>query len=212
MVYNILKNYDHIIWDWNGTLLEDIDVVLDILGDMLVEGNLPIPSLAEYRNTFCFPIIDYYKKLGFQFDYAGFEKISHGFVRRYDSSYKEKSQLFHGTRELLEKLFQEGKSFSILSAAEHGHLNEAVRHFGLDHYMTHIFGIDSHHGESKISRGQELLKHITHARDKIIMVGDTDHDHEVAQNLGIDSLLIADGHQSYERLQETGTKVLLSRY
>lgn len=211
VVHKTLKDYDHIIWDWNGTLLSDIDIVLEIIEEILQAENLPMPSREEYRNIFCFPVVHYYQKLGFSPD-TDFSRISHAFVHRYTNSYKERTSLFDGTKEMFETLKQAGKTFSILSAAEQNHLQEAVKHFGLDHYMSHIYGIDNIHGSSKISRGRDLITMLNHPREKIIMVGDTDHDYEVAQDLGIDALIIADGHQSFEKLQNVDCTVLKSRY
>ena len=45
-------------------------------------------------------------------------------------------------------------------------------------------------------------------RDKIILIGDTDHDYEVAQNLKIDCLLISHGHQSNKRLRDVSQNVI----
>ena len=56
----------HIIWDWNGTLLDDLDVSMEALNYVLEKENLPLVlDKEEYRKYFQFPVIEYYKKVGF---------------------------------------------------------------------------------------------------------------------------------------------------
>ena len=54
----------HIIWDWNGTLLDDLDVSMDALNSILTKEQLPLVlDKDEYRKYFQFPVIEYYKKV-----------------------------------------------------------------------------------------------------------------------------------------------------
>ena len=61
--------YTDIVWDFNGTLLDDIRAGIDAVNEMLARRDLAtIQSVEQYRELFCFPIIDYYAKLGFDFE------------------------------------------------------------------------------------------------------------------------------------------------
>ena len=59
--------YKHIVWDWNGTLLDDRWLCIEAINYVLKSRNMPLVSNKDYRNLFCFPVIEYYKKLGFDF-------------------------------------------------------------------------------------------------------------------------------------------------
>ena len=61
-----------IIWDWNGTLLDDLDLSLESVNILLEERNLPALSVEKYKDIFCFPIVDYYVKAGFDFEKEAF--------------------------------------------------------------------------------------------------------------------------------------------
>ena len=55
----------HIIWDWNGTLLDDLDVSMAALNEVLKSEQLPLVlDKEEYRQYFQFPVIKYYEKVG----------------------------------------------------------------------------------------------------------------------------------------------------
>ena len=52
-----------VIWDWNGTLLDDLQLCLRLLNEMLEEDGCPNRyDLAAYREIFGFPVVDYYRR------------------------------------------------------------------------------------------------------------------------------------------------------
>jgi phosphoglycolate phosphatase len=211
LVLEKLKLFEHIIWDWNGTLVADTQVSVNILSELLSGHGLPGISSEEYRNNFSFPIRSYYQKLGLPTEEPLYKQHSHYYQTQYRENYRE-AKLFHGTEELFDQLIGDGKTLSILSLSEQLHLEEAVSHFGLDKYVTHIFGLHNHLAESKAQRGRELLKASGCDRKNTILVGDTAYDAEVAAELEISVLLLADGYQSYEQLCKLTCPVLPTRY
>ena len=57
-----------VLWDWNGTLLDDVALCVDALNRLLRIYHYPQQySLAQYREIFGFPIEDYYIRAGFDF-------------------------------------------------------------------------------------------------------------------------------------------------
>ena len=206
-----LQQYEHVIWDWNGTLLNDMELVIDVIGEQLIEQKLPVPSISEYRNIFAFPVIDYYKKLGFSFEKHSFHDFAVRYTRQYEERVKE-IHLFDGAREMLEVLVTQGMHQSILSAAMQEHLEMVTAHFQVRNHFSGVYGVSDCYGASKVDRGKDLINESHIPREKTILVGDTDHDLAVGKELGIEVLLIADGHQSYDRLQKVHPNVLQSRY
>ena len=73
--------YTHIIWDFNGTLFDDVEAGINSVNDMLSERGLKtLEDKEDYRKVFKFPIIEYYKDLGFDFEKAH-NAIYHEFVK-----------------------------------------------------------------------------------------------------------------------------------
>ena len=55
--------YTHIIWDWNGTLLNDISSSLQSVNDMLaMRGKDPI-DIDFYRECIGVPIVKFYERV-----------------------------------------------------------------------------------------------------------------------------------------------------
>jgi phosphoglycolate phosphatase len=99
---------------------------------------------------------------------------------------------------------------SILSAYHQDLLTEAVTQFDIADYFAHIVGRTDHYAISKIDAGQQLINQLALAPEHILLVGDTLHDFEVAQALGIQCVLIGNGHQHPDRLQACGVPVFNS--
>ncbi len=69
-------------------------------------------------------------------------------------------------------------------------------------------GCSNIYADSKLEAGRDLLTKIGLSPEQILLVGDTTHDHEVAEELGCAVVLLAEGHQSKERLSGCGCPVL----
>ncbi|OFZ18486.1 MAG: hypothetical protein A2X94_00645 [Bdellovibrionales bacterium GWB1_55_8] len=206
-----IGNYSHLIWDWNGTLLDDAGLCTEVIGEVLSEYSLDPISLEHYREVFSFPVIEYYKKLGFDFEKVPFETVGDRFITRY-SERVTAARLFDGVPEMLDALQNRGTRQWILSAASQWDLDQVTSHFGIRGHFTEICGIENQYAASKVERGRDLMKRAGFPREQTLLIGDTNHDLEVAKELGISALLVADGHQSYGRLSLLHERVLKSRF
>ena len=202
--------YEHIIWDWNGTLVNDVTVALNSVCTLLEENNLPKITIEQYKNAFGFPIRAYYENIGFDLSKTSFEFLCTRFHEEYEKNKALAGSLFSDVEDHL-SYFSTRKKQSILSAGAQWHLDNWVKSYGIEKYFDHIFGIDNDQASSKVYRGHELIKASKANKEKTIMIGDTDHDLEVGNELGIDVLLIANGHQSFERLTKVHHNVIESR-
>ena len=57
-------NYQHIIWDWNGTVINDVKLCVRILNEALRHEKLPSITISQYRKKFSFPVNLFYKEIG----------------------------------------------------------------------------------------------------------------------------------------------------
>ncbi|WP_281648068.1 HAD hydrolase-like protein [Parendozoicomonas sp. Alg238-R29] len=206
-LFEKLSGYRHIIWDWNGTLVDDAPQVVFIVNEMLEEQGLNQITLNEYRDSFCHPVIDFYSGLGFDFEKLSFDELCIQFNNKYDNQ-RPQLTLHNDAREIAGKIADGIWTQSILSAAPEKALIDNVKAFGLDSFFNHVYGLDNLHAASKIERGHELIRAAGIPSQDTVLIGDTDHDFEVAEALGIDLILIARGHQSFERLSKLHPETL----
>ncbi len=199
--------YKHIIWDWNGTLLDDRWLCVEGINQALIKRKLPPISENKYRKVFTFPVKKYYKKLGFDFDKEPFEIAGDEFVSYYGKKF-HKTKLQNGSRFVLRTIQSHLISQSILSAGMHDFLLDWVSAHKLEKYFLKIVGIDNQYAKGKIEQGIKLINALPYNREDIVIIGDTIHDSDVAKKLKINCVLIDHGLVSRERLKKTGRTVL----
>ena len=199
--------YKHIIWDWNGTLLDDRWLCVEGINQALVKRNLPPISEDRYRKIFTFPVKEYYKKLGFDFENEPFEVAGDEFVDYYGNNF-HKAKLQKGSRTLLSKIQSNSISQSILSAAMESYLKSWIYAHKLEIYFSEIVGIDNQYAGGKIQEGIKLINKLPFKSEDIAMIGDTNHDSDVAEELNINCILIDHGHVDSKRLKKTGRTVV----
>ncbi len=204
-----IKNYKHIIWDWNGTLFNDVELCTNIMNELLEEADLPKISIEKYRDVFTFPVIDYYKTLGHDVGTENWEKISHQFINRYEED-KYNFRIYDDAEDVLNIIDNLGITQSILSAYKQDTLDKLVSHFNLNKYFVRLIGLDNIYAVSKLNNGLKWMKELNLKQGEVLFVGDTLHDCEVAKAIGADSVLLSLGHQSLNKLQSCNSQIINS--
>ena len=85
----LLEGVRHVIWDWNGTLFDDIDLVVAVANLMLVRRSLPEIDHARYREIFGFPVRGYYERIGFDLEREPFEELAVEFIAEYQARWRD---------------------------------------------------------------------------------------------------------------------------
>jgi phosphoglycolate phosphatase len=194
-------NFTFVIWDFNGTLFDDVQIGMDSLNVLLERRGLPmVRDKDAYKAGFMFPIIEGYKRLGFDFNKESYDDVAEEWVIEYRSR-EDTAGLADGVREALEHFKILGMKQIIISASEISMLRCQLDKLGISSYFEEIVGVDNIHGSGKKDIALRWRK--KHPSDKLLFIGDTDHDAEVAKVINADCILVAKGHQSFERLKKT---------
>ncbi len=196
-----------IIWDWNGTLLNDLHICIETINLLLTRRELPLLNRESYREVFSFPVREYYKKIGFDFNKEPFEFPAKEFIDEYTARV-DSCQLHTHARHVLQAFQEKGLQQFVLSAMQQEELERTIGQHRITHYFQALSGLDNHYAASKTENGKILLQSLQIDPNQICLIGDTSHDYEVARELGCHCILIADGHQSAKRLRATGSKTL----
>ena len=193
-----------LIWDWNGTLLDDVAAAVGALNRMLVKrGARPI-TIEHYRRRFGFPVRPFYAELGVDLAKWDWDEICEDF---HTFVLEEPQAVRPDARAALELAASLGFRQSILSALRQDKLEAALAANGFLGFFDRIFGVDNLDGASKLDRGRELMASLGPAADAPVFIGDTLHDAEVARELGGRCVLVSCGHQMPDRLAVAGCPV-----
>lgn len=196
-----------IIWDWNGTLLNDLDFCISTINKLLQKRNLNLLDRFSYKEVFSFPVKDYYEAIGFDFSKEDFSIPAQEFIDHYNAGVT-RCNLHPAATEVLEHFKNRGLRQFVLSAMQQNMLEATLKHQHILDYFEGVAGLNDHYAVSKIERGEQLIQHFNINKEQATIIGDTNHDFEVAEQLEIDCILVADGHQSADRLKATGAQVI----
>ncbi len=195
--------HTHIIWDFNGTILNDIQTGIDAVNVLLQRYHKPkIESTEQYKKAFGFPVIDYYDSLGLERE--NFARYAPEWVTEYNLREPD-ATIFAGVTDVLDYFAANGYPQYLLSATEREMLARQVERLGIGRYFSELVGQDTIEAHGKVGAAKLWAARVCPKRP--LFIGDTIHDFEVAQAIGADCVLLAWGHQDRERLVRTGCRV-----
>lgn len=198
--------YRHVIWDWNGTLLDDGVASFQALDRMLRNRNLGSISLEEYRERITYPVITLYYEAGFDFNKESYEDMCEEYTRYY-KEHAPMISLHEDAVSVLSWLKGRGVRQHIVSASEYGMLVDQIVHYQIFDYFDTITGQKNKRGDSKEHLAMGLMSTIDANPSEVLFIGDTIHDYEIARNIGACCFLVSNGHCSEGRLLRTGAPV-----
>ena len=169
--------YKHIIWDWNGTLLDDYQFCIKIMNQMLKKRGMQEMTESWFLDNFCFPVKDYYLKLHYE------------------------------ATDILKFFRKKGIDQSLVSASSQKMLDEILQYHNINDYFLKILGTDNHYANGKEALTKDWINELELNPSEILFIGDTIHDKDIADIIGSDCILIAKGHVSKKRLIKTGARV-----
>lgn len=195
----------YILFDFNGTIVDDVELSLRAINDTahkyLKRGPIYI---EEYRDVFTFPVKDYYTALGFDFDVLNWEEVGQNWFNFYQT-HKDEAKLHDGVVDLLISNRNKGYKNIVLSASRKDLLIDQLKELGVYDYFDEVLGIDDIYASSKLPIGLAFIK--DKDPKECILIGDSEHDKAVADAMGIESILIANGHESKKRLSKISNNV-----
>lgn len=200
-----MKNYSLIIWDFNGTLLDDVGAALNSVNDMLTRRGKALIDLTQYREYIDVPIRHFYEQV------LDLEKEDYNdILLEYQQGYEhhvEDCGLTDFVLSALKKAKEQGIPQIVLSSSEQSQLERLLKSYGIYEYFDAVLGADDILAGSKIDRAERYIeKHCVDSK-RAVVIGDLLHDCDVAQAIGSECLLLTSGHHDRARLETSCARV-----
>lgn len=199
--------YQHIVWDWNGTLVNDTELCVVIVNQILDDYGIMPVDRAFYLDNFSFPVCEYYKSLGLPSCGPEYQKISQRFIEEYRKNHHV-CKLQQSSIKMLGYIQGCGISQSVLSAGNIADVLDFVKFHNLSDFFTIISGVYHTNATGKSDVAHKHLNQIKASTSDILLIGDTLHDFEIATDLKVDCILYSKGHNSKNRLLEVSNSVI----
>lgn len=205
-----MKTHPYIIWDWNGTLIDDVNAAVNALNRMLAARGVPPTTRDFYRAHFGFPVRPFYTRVGLDLEREDWDRICTDFHRFIGE--EPDQHLRTDALEALRHVRAGGGRQSILSALRQDLLRRDTAREGVQPFFDEIYGVDNLDGATKLSRGHDLAARLAETgvlkeNSPLFFIGDTLHDAEVGAALGATPILVEGGHQNGDRLRTAGCAV-----
>ena len=179
------------------------------MNSVLQKRGLPPTTLKHYRQNFCFPIQDYWRGLGFRFTDESFDKLNQNFIFEYQKKmFLPKPH--KGLLSFLKTLKKNKKQQFVLSASEQKLLTKSVAHYNFGGFFNGVYGVDNLNAVGKKELGLALCRKHNLKTKETVLIGDTEYDKEVADEIGCEVVLVSHGHINHQRLLKTNNLVVSS--
>jgi phosphoglycolate phosphatase len=195
------------VFDWNGTLFDDTPAVLEATNACLRSFGHPGIDLPTLQETFTFPLIHFYEKVGIPAD----DYLKHAdsnedpFLEAYEKASADCS-LMEGAGALLDWLHEKDVHCMVLSNHLQPCLTADTERLGIARYMKRVSGNDHKatmaRGMSKQIRLEAYLKEHGLTLDKAFIIGDSHEEPELARHFGMLGISMAGGMLSPSRLEK----------
>lgn len=196
----------HIVWDFNGTLLCDLQLSVDADNAVFLQLGLPPITTDTYRRHMTIPVRDFYAALGIDLNVYTYETISRLWLHIFNAGAID-AGLVPGTLSLVRTLYEAGRSQSVLSASYEPSLRAQCDALGLTPFMRAVNGLQNENAERKTAIGMRQLACLGLTGKDAVLVGDTASDAHLAAALGASCVLVSWGHNSTDRLLRCGCPV-----
>ncbi|MGC5050176.1 HAD family hydrolase [Micromonospora sp. DT48] len=195
----------HLVWDWNGTLLDDLSLVVACTNAVFASEGGPSVSPDEHRVRFRRPIADYYADvLGKAVDdeaFGRFDKIFH-------DAYRVGLTTCELANDAVDALTAWPGSQSLLSMWFHDELVPAVETYGLSGRFARIDGLRAQVGGDR--KAESLARHLDALGvdgRSVVLIGDSLDDADAALSVGARAVLYTGGFTDRSRLLASGHPV-----
>lgn len=185
-----------ILWDWNGTLLDDTAACIDALNIMLARRGIDPIATEFYRREFSFPVKAFYKKIGVRLEDEDWDALAQEY---HDVYHTLPYGLNTESLAALGLAKSSGARQAIISAMKQDVLDADTAPFGVAEYMEAVYGTSDLYGGTKTDRARELTRML--GKDDYVLIGDSLHDWEVARAVGAEAVLFSGGGHSAARLE-----------
>jgi phosphoglycolate phosphatase-like HAD superfamily hydrolase len=190
---------DHVVWDWNGTLLADVHAVVDATAASLAAvGADATVDLERYRSTFRRPLRGFYADLvGREVGDAEWARVNAAFGEHYLGA-EPAVPLADGALDALERFAEAGLGQSVLSMLAHDELHATLGRRGLHEWFARVDGDHHQDGRSKAAALAAHLDALGLDPARVLLVGDTLDDAAATAAVGAACVLVAEHSTHHE--------------
>ncbi len=203
-----MKEYKTIIWDFNGTIIDDVRAALGAVNDMLLRRSQPLINLQQYRDAIDIPIWKFYLTV---FDEGSITQEEA--IREFDfgvDKHLQSNPLMIDADKVLAHFSGLDKRQIIVSSSHIDKVRKQLASLGVEEYFSQVLALTDYYAGDKTHLARRYMESHSLIPEETVVIGDCVADFRMAQELGCDCILNTMGHQSEEALEKTGAVIINS--
>lgn len=201
-----MKNYTTIIWDFNGTLIDDVYAALGAVNDMLIRRNQPVITLDDYSRNVDIPIWKFYERVFIPGTITPDEAIRE-FASGYEK-YIKPYPVMEGAVKSLEHFRELQKTQLIVSASHIDKVTAQLKNLELYEYFTDVLAMNDYNCTDKTFLAVKYLLDNNISPENVVCIGDCIADWQMSKVIGCDCILNTKGHQVRRELSVTDAVIV----
>jgi phosphoglycolate phosphatase len=196
------RRYELIVWDWDGTIIDSTPTIVFCIQQACRDLGFPEPDDSLASSVIGLGIQDSLRRAVPWIEPAHFPKMVDRFRHHYLARDHD-LHLFDGIRELLEELRAAGFRLGVATGKSRVGLDRSLAHHGLGHVFEETRTADESFSKPHPGMLLELSDVLQVPVRRMLMVGDTTHDLQMAINAGVDGVAVTYGAHPLDTLQTT---------
>lgn len=198
-----MKNrFDLIIFDWDGTLVDSVDWIVSCLSEAAREQGCPIPKEQDVRDIVGLSIHKALDQLFPELDDIARDQLIASYSERFFSKQITKDDLFVGVNDMLHNFKQAGYQLAVATGKSRHGLDKAMKGTGLDNFFNITRCADETASKPSPDMLDEIINELKISKERVVMVGDSMHDMEMAVNAEVSSIAVLCGANSQHQMQQ----------
>lgn len=196
------KRFDLIIFDWDGTLIDSIDWIVQCLQDAAAQCRFEIPEVRAAKDVIGLSIGNAVSRLFPEAEQDDKDRFIRYYGQAFFTKQLSRADLFGGVFDMLSYLKADGYRLAVATGKGRKGLQSAMMQTGTEHLFDITRCADETASKPAPVMLQEIIGCLEIAPERALMVGDSIHDMQMARNAGIPSAAVACGAHSEDTLRQ----------
>lgn len=193
-------NLELIVFDWDGTICDSLGHIVASLRYAISRMDMPERDEDTLRGIIGLGLLEAMQRLFPGISKKEMEELAIHYREYYLASTSENTSLFPGVRETLDKLHTSGLTLAVATGKSRRGLDRALEESGISDFFHFSRCADETFSKPHPQMLEEIMALSAVDPDNVLMIGDSEHDMEMASNAGVRAAAVSYGAQDGEYL------------
>ena len=202
-----MKNKSLIIFDWDGTLMDSVGLIVDAMRYAAEKHGLTVTDDAT-KSIIGIALVDAFPML-FPNDSDKYDELLATYSEYY-VKHCDNDKLFEGIKELIQDLHAQGKTLAIATGKKRKGLQRVLPNSGIQAFFTVTKTADETAGKPNPLMLEQILVETGTRIEDAVFIGDSIHDIRMANNINMDSIAVSYGCEKADVLVNENPAMLVN--